>query len=100
MVVPMARALAEETRTAAYWHTVREDDLVAQVEHHRRASEEAHARIERLTADLADATEQRDRARRRVRRLRRRLARSEAPAPGAGWGSRIRRRLRGWSHER
>jgi hypothetical protein len=99
MVVPLSRALAEEVRTAAHWHAVREDDLVAQVEHYRQAWQDTNAHAEMLTAALADAVEQLDHARRHARRLRRRLARAEAsPPPPPTWWSRIRARLRGWTH--
>jgi GT2 family glycosyltransferase len=96
MVVPLSRVLAEEVRTAAHWHTVREDDLVAQVEHYRRAWQDTNTHAETLTVALADAVEQLDRARRRARRLRRRLSRAESSPPPPTWGSRIRARLRGW----
>jgi GT2 family glycosyltransferase len=100
MVVPLSRALAEEVRTAAHWHTVREDDLVAQVEHYRRAWQDTNTHAEALTAALADAVEQLGQARRRARRLRRRLSRAEAQVapPPTGW-ARVRARLRGWRHD-
>ena len=100
MVVPLSRELAEETRTAAHWHRVREEDLVRQVEHYQQAWQDTNAHAETLTAALADAIEQRDRARRRVRRLRGRLSRAEgASVPPPTWRSRVRGRLRGWTHD-
>ena len=100
MVVPLGRELAKEARTAAHWHRVREEDLVRQVEHYQQAWQDAHAHAETLTAALADAVEQRDRARRRVRRLRGRLSRAEgASVPAPTWRSRVRGRLRGWTHD-
>jgi predicted RNase H-like nuclease (RuvC/YqgF family) len=73
MLVPMARALSEETRVAAHWHKVREDDLVRQVDHFRTAWESVSARNVELEQEG-------ERLRRRVGRLRRRLreARSRA----------------------
>ena len=78
--------------TAAHWHRVREEDLVRQVEHYQQAWQDTNAHAENLTAALADAIEQRDRARRRVRRLRRpavprrgrRGASPHVAVPGAG----------------
>jgi hypothetical protein len=100
MVVPLVRELAEETRTAAYWHRIREEDLVRQVDHYQGAWQDAEAQAERLTAALAGAVEQRDRARRRARRLRRRLSRAEKALPSPSpWRSRVRDRLRGWTHD-
>jgi GT2 family glycosyltransferase len=98
MVVPLSRVLAEETRTAAHWHKVREDDLVMQVEHYRRAWEDTNAHAVHLTTALSAVGEERDRARRRARRLRRRLTRAEAVVlPSPTWWSRVRGRLRGWT---
>jgi GT2 family glycosyltransferase len=100
MVVPLARVLAEEARTAAHWHRVREEDLVRQVEHYQQAWQDTQAYAENLTAALADAIEQRDRARKRVRRLRRRLSSAGGAAmPPPTWWSRVRGRLRGWTHD-
>jgi len=98
LAVPLGRALAEETRTAAHWHKVREDDLVRQVEHYRRAWEDVSGRVRELEVELTARVQERDRARRRARRLRRRLeaVRPESPTAGsAGWRARVRRRLRG-----
>jgi GT2 family glycosyltransferase len=100
LAVPLGRALVQETRTAAHWHKVREDDLVHQVEHYRHAWEESHAHAERLTAALMAAEEGRNRARLRARRLRRRLALCERQSrEPRTWWSRLRRRLRGWGHD-
>ena len=100
MVVPLSRELTKETRTAADWHRVREEDLVRQVEHYHQAWQDTNAHAETLTAALADAVDQRDQARRRVRRLRGRLSRAEdASVPPPTWRSRVRGRLRGWTHD-
>ena len=86
MLVPLSRVLAEETRTAAHWHAVREDDLERQVEHYRTELLAASDR-------LAELEQERDGLRRRVRRLRRRLtaAEEQAQRPGRRWSRWVRR---------
>ena len=116
MLVPLARAHATETQelrthAANLEHALAEksahvanlEPMLAESTAHVGNLEpmlaESRAHAANLEQALAVAVDERDRARRRVRRLRRRLSRQQGvPPPPRSWRSRIRDRLRGWTH--
>jgi GT2 family glycosyltransferase len=100
IAVPLARSGAAATAELRA-HAANLEHALAEMSAHAAnlepmfAESSLHAR--NLEQALVVAEAERDRARRRVRRLRRRLSRV-SPPPAPTWRSRLRLKLRGWTH--